>query len=188
MHGSRLYYQPEWVVGGQALHAPLQSDRLRLEPLSIGAADRMVEVLADPALYEFTGGDPPSLPQLRERYRRQSAGRSPDGAQLWCNWIVHRRQDGETVGTVQATVDVQTDQAEVAWVIGTGWQGRGYAREAARTLLMALRDAGISRVIAHVHPDHQASQAVSRHLGMRVTGRIVDGEQEWAVDLAPVVP
>ena len=41
--------------------------RLTLEPLRVDHAPAMVEVLADPALYEFTGGRPPTLDELTAR-------------------------------------------------------------------------------------------------------------------------
>ena len=37
-------------------------------------AREMQAVLAEPALYRFTGGSPPSLEQLEQRYRAQIAG------------------------------------------------------------------------------------------------------------------
>ena len=40
---------------------PLTSERLRLEPLTVDHAPAMVAVLADPSIYEFTGGSPPTL-------------------------------------------------------------------------------------------------------------------------------
>jgi hypothetical protein len=42
-----------------------------------------------------------TVDQLRERYARQIAGRSPDGAQGWLNWIARHRETGAAVGTVQ---------------------------------------------------------------------------------------
>ena len=35
------------------------------------------------------------------------------------------------------------------------------------------------RVVAHMHPDHVASQRVAAALGLRPTDRLVDGEVEW---------
>jgi hypothetical protein len=54
----------------------------------------MTEVLGDRELYRFTGGRPPTEAQLRARYARQVAGRSPDGTASWRNWVVRRRADG----------------------------------------------------------------------------------------------
>jgi RimJ/RimL family protein N-acetyltransferase len=88
----------------------------------------MQTVLAEPALYRFTGGSPPSLEQLEERYRAQIAGPgSPDVS--WHNSIVRLRPERAAVGFVQATV--AADTADVAWLIGVPWQRRGVAREAA---------------------------------------------------------
>ena len=84
--------------------AALCSERLILEPLRAGHAVEMAPLLADPQLYAFTGGEPPTLHELRARYERQAAGRSPDGVERWFNWIVRRHDDGAAVGYVQATV------------------------------------------------------------------------------------
>ncbi len=156
------------------------TDRLVLAPLTVDDATAMLPVLADPALYEFTGGEPPTHDELVRRYTHQQVGHSPDGSQRWLNWVVRRRADGTPVGYVQATVDTTTAATEVAWVVGTRWQGRGYATEAATGMAAWLRAHGIARLTAHVHPDHAASAAVATSLGLRRTGHSVDGEEEWA--------
>ena len=45
----------------------------------------MVAVLADKRLYTFIGGGPPTLAELRARYRRLAVGRSADGTEEWHN-------------------------------------------------------------------------------------------------------
>ena len=55
--------------------------------------------------------------------------------------------------------------AEVAWVLARRYQGRGYAAEAARSLVAALQQPGWA-VMAHVHPRHLASQGVARAAGL----------------------
>jgi RimJ/RimL family protein N-acetyltransferase len=159
----------------------LSGPRVDLEPLRVEHAEEMAPLLDDRGLHVFTGGEPSPLPDLRERYRRQVTGRSPDGSQRWLNWVVRRRADGRAVGTVQATVVPQEEGlvAEVAWVVGTPYQGHGYAREAAGTMVGWLRDEGVARVVAHVHPDHQASQRVARAVGLTPTTTVVDGEIRW---------
>ena len=52
---------------------------ITLEPLRVDHASEMVEVLGDPALYEFTGGESPTLDELTARYAHQIGGASPDG-------------------------------------------------------------------------------------------------------------
>ncbi|GAA4558639.1 GNAT family N-acetyltransferase [Planotetraspora kaengkrachanensis] len=154
----------------------ITTSRLELSPLTAGDADEMAGVLADPALYAFIGGRPPSLDALRARYARLAAGHSPTGDQEWLNWIV-RDGGGHAVGTVQATAVDGGRRAEIAWVIGAPWQGRGYASEAAEALVGWLGARGVRRVEAHVHPDHHASIAVAVRAGLRPTGRFDDGER-----------
>ena len=57
-------------------------------------------------------------------------------------------------------------------------QGRGYAKEAARSLVAVLQEAGWT-VIAHIHPSHLASQRVARAAGLSPTIDIRDGEVRW---------
>ena len=168
---------PAWPAAG-----PVPTDRLRLEPLRVEHALEAVAVLDDVRLHEWTGGAPPTLDELTATYRRQCAGRSPDGRHGWLNWMLRRRADGRLVGTVQATLshpDTGGTEAELAWVIGTGHQGEGYAGEAARAMTGWLRAHGVDALTAHIHPRHQASMGVARALGLRPTDRVDDGEVLW---------
>ncbi len=152
---------------------------LLLTPLSVNDADEMVHVLGSQELYRFTGGAPPTLAELRARYARQVAGHSPDGRQEWRNWIIRCQPDGRAAGYVQATIDDGGSRAEIAWVVGTAWQGRGFASAAARALVGWLDARGLARIQAHVHPAHEASAAVARSAGLRPTGVLEDGELVW---------
>jgi RimJ/RimL family protein N-acetyltransferase len=158
----------------------LRGDRVVLEPLRVQHAAEMVDVLSDAALYRYTGGSPPSAAELEARYVRQVAG-SGDPAQEWHSWVVRLGDDGPATGYVQATVGPEQATAELAWVVGTAWQGRGLAREAAAVVLAHLVASGVGRVVAHVHPDHVASQRVAWSLGLEPTSVLVDGEVEWVL-------
>ena len=159
----------------------IETARLVLEPLRIEHAEPMALVLADPQLHVFTGGVPDTAPQLRSRYARMLAGPS-DPAVSWCNWVIRLRENQQLTGTVQATISPDADDAlhaEIAWVIGTAWQGRGIATEAARTLVDWLARHPIHAVIAHIHPDHRASAAVATAAGLTPTAEVHDGEIRW---------
>lgn len=155
----------------------IATDRLVLHPLTVEDADEMVDVLADPRLYEFTGGAAPTLDELRTRYARQVAGRSSDGSQSWLNWVVRLAADERPIGFVQATI--VDGSADIAWVIGTPWQGNGYASEAALALIGWLEVSGIASITAHIHPNHVASAAVAKAAGLQPTERLEEGEVVW---------
>ncbi|MER7841216.1 GNAT family N-acetyltransferase [Streptomyces sp. NPDC096040] len=155
---------------------PIDTERLELLPLRIGHAEEMAAVLSDPALHTFIGGTPEAPGALRSRYRRLTAG-SPDPAVSWLNWVIRLRAESCLTGTVQATVAGPV--AEIAWVVGTPWQGRGIAAEAARGLVDRLTRQQVHTVIAHIHPGHSASAAVARAAGLTPTDERHDGEIRW---------
>lgn len=161
----------------------LETPRLVLEPLQVDHAGQMSALLDDPALHEYIGGEPATEGQLRDRYRHQVAGRSPDGSQGWLNWVLRRRDDSAALGTVQATLTAEPRRkgtmAEVAWIVGTAHQRQGYAREAAAAMVAWLRSVGVATVIAHVHPGHASSIAVAEAVGLSRTDTVVEGEVRY---------
>ncbi|MBV6700611.1 GNAT family N-acetyltransferase [Kitasatospora aureofaciens] len=156
--------------------AIVPAERLDLVPIGPEHAEEMAAALADPALHAFIGGTPATAEALHTRYTRLAAG-SPGPAEAWGNWALRLRADGRLAGYVQATI--RPEAAELAWVVGTPWQGRGLAVEAARALLGHLTAAGVTIVTAHIHPDHHASAAVARALGLAPTDEQQDGETRW---------
>jgi RimJ/RimL family protein N-acetyltransferase len=161
--------------------------RLELVPLRPADADEMVGVLADQRLYSFIGGGPPDRESLRASYARQAAGQSADGTEEWHNWIVRLQADGTAVGFVQATIVDAGAVANIAWLIGVPWQGRGFAVEAVRALVSWLDRRGIRTVVAHIRPDHDASGSVAARAGLEPTDELDDdGEQIWSRTLQEV--
>ena len=125
---------------------PLHGLRLDLEPLTVTHAAEMAPLLDDVDLHTFTGGEPVSLEELTERYRRQVLGRSADGSEAWLNWVVRRRDTGQAAGYLQVTVTREQDLqvAELAWVISPVHQHQGFATEAATAVADWLRSSGIT--------------------------------------------
>lgn len=163
---------------------PAMNDVVNLRPLAVSDAQEMVDVLSSPRLYVFTGGEPPDEAGLRRRYVTQTRGRSADGSQRWLNFIVTLEPDGQAIGYVQATIPQAPEPTEIAWVIGEPWQGKGYAHTAVKLLASELRRMGVADVVAHIHPEHVASQRVAKHLAMSLTDMAVDGEARWKGSLA----
>jgi RimJ/RimL family protein N-acetyltransferase len=163
------------------LDAGWQTERLEVEPLAPAHAAEMAPALNDVGLHRFIGGTPLTAEALTAWYERLAVRRSPDGDQLWGNWVLRVRQTGVAIGTLQATLPSRgpaAGPAEVAWVVITRDQGHGYAKEAARSLTARLADAGWS-VAAYIHPGHRASQRVALAAGLTVTDVVRDGEQRW---------
>lgn len=163
-----------------ASDAMISTERLALTPLDEDDAATMAVVLGAEQLHEFIGGSPAGPDELRDRFRRLTAGSGrPD--ELWLNWIVRLRAGGEAVGTVQATVTGAAGRqaASVAWVIGVPWQSRGLASEAAAALVDWLSGQGPMTITANIHPGHHASERVAQRAGLAPTARELDGERVW---------
>ncbi|MDV9177590.1 GNAT family N-acetyltransferase [Streptomyces sp. W16] len=153
--------------------------RLDLIPLSAAHAEEMATVLSSPALHTFTGGEPLPPDALRTRYEGLVAGSPDPSSAVWCNWVLQLRAESRLVGTVQATVTEAASVAEIAWVVGTPWQGQGLATEAAKGLVSWLGEHSVPTIVAHIHPDHRASAAVATAVGLAPTEKWQDGEIRW---------
>ncbi|WP_214318098.1 GNAT family N-acetyltransferase [Nonomuraea sediminis] len=154
----------------------ITTERLDLLPLRVEHAEEMATVLSDPALHTFIGGTPDTPQALRTRYQRMVAG-SPDPGVTWLNWVIRLRDEACLTGTVQATINGPI--AEIAWVVGTPWQRRGIATEAAHGLVTWLASQPVESIIAHIHPAHDASAAVATALGLTPTDVRQGAEIQW---------
>ena len=112
----------------------IETTRLLLLHLQPDDAIEMAAVLADAELYAFIGGSPPTPEALEARYRGWLLG-APRPEEAWHNWIIRLRDGGAAIGHLQVTVIDSGRKADIAWVVGTPWQRRGYATEAATALV-----------------------------------------------------
>lgn len=118
---------------------------------------------------------------MRRWFSNLESRKSPDGKEHWLTWIVQHKGQNAGIGYVQATI--VGSEADIAWLIGTHWQGRGYAKEAVALLMSRLTEYPLTRLTAHIHPEHIASQQVATGLGLTRTDDIHAGEEVWAVSL-----
>lgn len=135
----------------------LAAGELVLEPLVSGHAEAMFEVLSDPALYRYLDHPPPpTVEHLQAVYASVEKRLSPDGSQVWLNWVV-RRHGQAPLGYVQATV-MPNHTAWVGYVFSVQHWGRGHATQAVRAMLEHLAvDCGIRRFLASVEAENLQS-------------------------------
>ena len=140
---------------------------LVLEPLVVAHAEAMFELLDDAAIYRYLDyPPPPSVDHLRDVYAKLEARASPDGTEIWLNWVV-RSQGHTPVGYVQATISQRT--AFVAYMLGRKHWGRGYAQEAMQAMLEHLASAyGVDCYLATVEVDNQRSIRLLTRLGFHL--------------------
>ena len=145
----------------------LATAELVLEPLVVAHAEAMFEVLSEPGLCRYLDYPaPPSLEHLRSVYAQLEGRKSPDGSQLWLNWVVRRPGEGP-MGYVQATVTSHR-AAWIGFVFSSKHWGRGHATQAARAVLEHVASAhGVVRFLASVEAENQRSIRLLERLGFR---------------------
>jgi len=119
--------------------ANIETLHLCIESLSIQHAERIIKYVQNPAIYSYIPGDPPSLSDLTKRIKFLAGGKSPDGSELWLNWVLVLRESNSPVGTFQATINPQ-QASSIAYEIFVPYWRSGYGYEAAKAVVDHLFD------------------------------------------------
>lgn len=142
---------------------PDPTARLRFRPMSADDVD-------DVATLELGGSRSPT-----GWVEWQLANYAEHGFGLW----IVETHDGDFVGDCGLTMQ----EVEGEWFVETGWhvradhRRRGYAAEAAASVLASAASAGMRHVIAIIRPDNLASQGVARRIGMTLERETVKRDE-----------
>jgi [ribosomal protein S5]-alanine N-acetyltransferase len=146
----------------------LEADRLRLEPVREGHALELFEVLANEQLYLFIPREPPqTIEALTNRFKRLEKRSSPNGDEMWLNWIIRSKTSACCMGRIEITI--RSDRsAYLAYELGVPYWGQGFATEACRKVLKTLKEEyGVSQVVAEVDTRNAASIRLLERLGFQ---------------------
>lgn len=147
----------------------LISERLRIEPLCARHAALVFPSLQNPAIYTYIPEDPPTSESLQKRYDFLEEGRSPDGEELWLNWVAFQRDSMTPVGTFQATLP-RGKKGAFAYVVFPMFWRQGYGREMTRCVVSHLfQTHGPSSLYAEIDTRNTASIRLVESLGMTHT-------------------
>lgn len=171
---------------------PIRTERLDLVAATVA---HLEAELASPASLSsllaasVPAGWPPGeydRPAIEFFHRR--LGEDP-GAVGWYSWYAVRRPaDGEPATVVGAGgyfgPPGDDGTVEIGYSVVAGFRRRGFAAELVRALVSrALATPGVTRVIAHTHPDNCASVKVLERCGFSLVG---PGEEPGTVQFACV--
>lgn len=170
----------------------MQSERLTLEPIGPAHAPDMFGLWQDRGIYVYVPEEPPpTLAWLTQRYDKLTSRQSPNGDEAWLQWAIRRRHDQALLGRLEASVRLDAT-AQLAWMLGTAYTGRGYAREAARRMLDHLRDDyGVREVKVEIDTRNVRSLRLAEALGLTRVNLVVGADHfkgspsdEWHLRLA----
>jgi RimJ/RimL family protein N-acetyltransferase len=149
----------------------LHTERLRLEPITDRHYDGMRRMSADPEVMRFLNkGKPQTDEETRagiERIKR----RWEEWGYSW--WALIETGSGDMVGAacLQHLALEDANPLEIGWRLTRDSWGKGYASEAARSIVRHAFDiVGVDVVLAVAHPDNAASIKVMQRLGMQYVG------------------
>jgi [ribosomal protein S5]-alanine N-acetyltransferase len=155
---------------GEVQPAPLETPRLLVEWLRPEHAAKLYPVLRDPRIYRLIPDEPPSSEKdLEGLFARYLSGPPPSQRALFLNWAVRLKREGNYIGTLQATVDLEGRRAIVAYLLGPDFWGKGLASEALRALLVYLFSRGdIDSAEARIDSRNEPSLRLVRHVGFEL--------------------
>lgn len=152
----------------QHQHEPveLRTVRLLLRPFELEDVDDTWAYASDPAVARFR--------PLPDPYTRNDAAEFVD-RQMRTDWstdpefaIVHGLR---VIGGISLHVQPEHETAELGYLLGRRWWGRGLATEAARAVVdWGFRRFGLHKVYARAHVDNRRSWRVMEKLGMTREG------------------
>ena len=75
--------------------------------------------------------------------------------------------EGRHIGAVSVEIDEKGQEGEMGWVLHSGYQGKGYATEAAKALSdFAINELKVTKLVAHCDFRNTASKKVMENIGM----------------------
>lgn len=166
----------------------LAADRVALRRLRISDVAALVAYRSDPEVARFQAWEVPYSLSNGEQLIDGLRHRHPDTPGEWFQFGIVLRSTGELIGDCAArTLPEEPRQAEIGYTIAAEHQGRGYATEAARTLLGYHFDVLVKhRVVAICDARNVASIRVLDRLGLRREGHFREStwsRGEWTDDL-----
>jgi [ribosomal protein S5]-alanine N-acetyltransferase len=159
----------------------LETERLRLEPLTADDAEHLFPLMGDPEVLAFWEGpdvdDPDAFAEtLRMQVETMSVGKA-------VYWAMRTLGSEEFVGRCDLfEIDRKHRRGEVSFLLGREAWGQGYALEAMRTVIAYAAVSGLRKLAAHTHLGHRRSETLLTRLGFKEEGLLrghylADGER-----------
>lgn len=144
--------------------------RLYLRPLDLSDSDALHQILGQPeVLLHFPNPYPPEKDRVQRMIYFQLDHWQKYGFG-W--WAVQDQKTSNFIGWSGLQYLPETDEVEIAYLLGRDYWGRGLATEAARSgLKFGFEKTNQSEIVGIVHPENIGSIKVLEKLGMRFTVR-----------------
>lgn len=163
---------------------PLETERLFLRPFRpADTADCLRNWAADPAIYQYISGQPQTAQEVTEWL---SSAEEAYACLETYYWAIEDKVSRAVIGEIYVDdFSSRNRWCELDWKIGSSFQGKGFASEAAQAVIRYLTEEhpGFHRVQAKCCVKNFASERVMQKLGMVregiLRGYFLDHENHW---------
>ena len=150
----------------------LETERLLLKSVGADQIPALVQLWSNPAVTRFMGG-PRNRTDLEKIFAEDL---SADTVEVYDLWPVVEKASGQVIGhcglldkEIEGTLEI-----ELTYVFAPLTWGQGYATEIAQALKeYAATVLKLSRLVALVDPENEASGRVAEKIGMRLERKVV---------------
>lgn len=145
----------------------LSTERLDLIPITLAHAEPLYQLFGDPLLHTYATYKIQPYPEHVERIKRWEKRTSPEGDEIWLNWIAQTKTTNEVIGHFQVGID-QNKEATLGYLVARKYHGNGFATEALRAVLKLLSAKfSVQSTKASIDPRNERSIKLVERLGMK---------------------
>lgn len=151
----------------------LETDRLVLRHFALEDAAFILELLNEPGWMRYIGDRGVDSLENARKYIENvpCASYSRHGFGLWA---VELKEDRSLVGMCGLIKRDTLEDVDIGFALLSRYEGKGYAREAAKATLDYARDhLELSRIVAITTMDNNRSGSLLERIGMRYEGTII---------------
>jgi RimJ/RimL family protein N-acetyltransferase len=122
---------------------------------------------------------PGTADDLRALWTRWEAG-SPDTSEIWLNWLCREKNSKVLIGSMQATIYPDPQEAYIAYAVYRSHQGNGYAREACKAIIEHIsKRYRLKRIYAEMNAQNEPSYRLAESLGFKR----IESDDEYLYEL-----
>lgn len=170
------------------IEAPIETERLRLRPFTKDDFDGLFAIQSRPEVTPYLYWDARTREEVEPALAKLITANAIEGDEESISLAVERREDGMLVGYLSIWLrSAEHHQVEIGFVFHPDEQGKGYATEACRELLvLAFERLGAHRVFGRTDARNEGSARLMRRLGMREEAHFREAEifkGEWGDEL-----
>jgi RimJ/RimL family protein N-acetyltransferase len=171
-----------WRRGGTSRPEPaatvrLETERLILRELRTEDLSAILAYLQDPVVLQYQNWTQPWTPEQARQELWEVRDHRQRSPRCRYDLAIVLREAGQLIGECGLSLlppsqsHQRADAATISYMIRRDQWGRGFATEAARTLLMfAFAELDLTSVFGGCHPDNVGSRLVMERLGMTFHG------------------